>query len=380
MILVRTRKHSVAFILTVTLAAGNALGLSAASTERSFTTGTEPETSARVTSISVGSPRATPVLEVIGAKGVPIDATLRSRPKRPAAPPSGREQQQGTLSKNKKNWVSTKIIERHRAKGTLDLFERIQRSSGRQELHDLIGQLPVDRRVEAAQDGRNGSYTYFSVSGVDRVRLFRPASGASKKPAAVQADLVSAYGTEVPDGASSIPVKTGSREDVCYWEEVEGDCPTEQELDDAAALIASMEAEEAQAEADLADLDAEYALYCSQYFCESPSNSEVGHMASEGETDAEPGFAAEWETNWGCVLVASCAWQAADAAAGVVGHAVSRIALAMTFNSHMAGIAATGVGVSVFGWGVAIAGAALGTYGLVRGIISYAQCQQGLPI
>jgi len=80
------------------------------------------------------------------------------------------------------------------------------------------------------------------------------------------------------------------------------------------------------------------------------------------------------------VLVASCFWSAADAAAGVVGHTLSRIALGMTFNSHMAGIAATGVGVGLLGWGFAIAGAAVGTYGMVRGIITYAQCKQGLPL
>ena len=361
----------------------------AVATTISFTVTTATPLAAAVTaaaSLSGGvakpfrAPKAKPILEILDSAGKVVDPMGRASRPVPAAPrrvaiaerSSQRPAQKKTpeqIEEIKKNLASTKILKRRSTDPIPGLMALIGQSSTRQELHELIGLLPVSRTFEVATDGRVGTYTYFKVAGVARARMFYPAVTV-EHPESLAGNEMGESGPS--DLAETWASGSSTRDDVCYFEEVEGDCPTQQELDDVAALIATAEAEEAQAESDLAALDQEYADYCNEYNCDS----EPAISAMEGEADDSEG--ASEATDW-CPLAAGCGWAAADAAAGIAAHAVGRIGLGMALNSHVASIAATGVGLSVFGWAVAIAGAALGTYALVRGIIVYAECVNSSP-
>lgn len=107
------------------------------------------------------------------------------------------------------------------------------------EFRAIVRQLPVTvTNVAASRDGARGFYRQYSVRGVVRLSLFIPTAHAS--------EASSSWGAQTNSG-QALPAMTQS-ESVCEYNSpvsgyISGECATQQEIDDAAYMVATQEDE-----------------------------------------------------------------------------------------------------------------------------------------
>lgn len=195
------------------------------------------------------------------------------------------------------------------------MWLRLATATTAADRHDLIRQLPVTITVSAPTDGRAGFVENFVVRGKTRFRLFIPNAGTHST-------------VERSSGPSVL-----DQDPVCYDDyQQESPCATEQDLEDAAMAAAELDAQIAEAQAEIDALGPE-----------------------EGEQDGTT-------LNHGPCTAPSCAEQAGNAAMALLAGA----ATVVTTEASIVGAAVGGVvvasGATVAGWMLSVfaAGFAVG--------------------
>ncbi|HEX7122965.1 MAG TPA: hypothetical protein VF178_11385 [Gemmatimonadaceae bacterium] len=145
------------------------------------------------------------------------------------------------------------------------------------EFHERVAALPVTISETAGRDakGNPGVYRTYSVKGISRIRLFRPLQGFA--PAGRPDDGLASEPLELEGEGESAdvawssvsygdvaPIESGTDwcemtdEDYGYFE---GECATQQEVDDAASILASMETDNNDI---IDDVTSDSIAYCNQ--------------------------------------------------------------------------------------------------------------------